>query len=89
MLSRRSEAREQYTRAARLYPNAQSPLFALSQLADSSGDLEGALFNMQRVFALSRTDSMGDPWWVYDLSHVRDADALVAEMREIFGRLPR
>ena len=89
-LSRRSEAREQYERAARLYPDAQSPLFALSQLADGGGDVEDALLGIQRVFALPRTNSMkDDPWWVYDLSYVRDADALVAEMHEVFGRLPR
>jgi tetratricopeptide (TPR) repeat protein len=89
-LSLQSEAREQYERAAMLYPTAQSPLFALSQLANNGGDIEGALLAMQRVFALPRSNSRkDDPWWTYDLSHVRDADALVAEMHEMFGKLPR
>lgn len=87
-LSRRSEARDQYERAAMLYPTAQSPLLALSQLARSGNDLEGALLSLKRAFALPRKDPWkDDPWWVYDLAHVRDADALVAEMHRMFGGL--
>ena len=90
MLSRQSEARDQYERAAMLYPAAQSPLLALSRLARGSDDIEGAFIAIQRVFALPRKDSWkDDPWWTYDLSHVRDADALVAAMHETFRRLPR
>lgn len=89
-LSRPSEARDQYERAAMLYPTAQSPLLALSQLARSSNDLKGALLALQRVFALPGKDSWkDDPWWIYDLAHVRDADALVAEMHKVFGGLSR
>jgi len=90
MLSRQSEARDQYELAAMLYPAAQSPLLALSQLARSSDNVEGAFLALQRVFALARTDSWeDDPWWIYDLSHVRDAAALVSEMQETFALLPR
>lgn len=90
MLSLPGKAREQYERAAMFYPTAQSPLFALSQLADSSGDVEGAFLEIQRIFALPRTDPWkDDPLWIYDLSHVRDSDALVAEMHKMFGSLPR
>jgi tetratricopeptide (TPR) repeat protein len=90
MISLQSEAREQYERAAALYPTAQSPLLALSQLARSGDDVEGAISALQSVFGLPHTDFWkDDPWWIYDLSHVRDADALIAEMREIFGRLPQ
>jgi hypothetical protein len=90
MIFRRSEAREQYERAAMLYPTAQSPLFALSELANNSGDVEGAFLAMQRVFKLPHTDSWrDDPWWTYDVSPVRDADALVSELYRMFGGLPR
>ncbi len=90
VLSRRSEAREQYERAALLYPTAQSPLFALSQLANSSGNVEGAWLAIQRVFELPRMDSWkDDPWWTYDVSPVRDADALVAEFYRMFGEPSR
>jgi len=90
ILSRRSEARDQYERAATLYPTAQSPLLALSQLARNGDDVEDAYLALRRVFALPHTDFWkDDPWWIYDLSHVRDADALVAEMYKLFGRLER
>ena len=90
MLSRRNESREQYERAAMLYPAAQSPLLALSQLSHSGGDGKGALLALQRVYELPRADLWkDDPWWAYDLSHVRDADQLVAEMRKAFGGLPQ
>ena len=90
MLSRPEEAREQYERAAGLYPTAQSPLFGLSQLARSRDDVENALVVLQRVFALPRTDSWrDDPLWTYNRSAVRDADALVEEMHKMFGGLPR
>ncbi len=87
---RPAEAREQYERAAALFPAAQSPLLALSQLARNDGDTQNALLFIQRVFALPRHDAWeDDPWWVYDLAHVRDADALVAEMQKTFGGLSR
>jgi tetratricopeptide (TPR) repeat protein len=87
-LSQPGEARDQYEHAAVLYPTAQSPLFALSQLAHSTGDPEGALAALQRVFALQPGKRPnGDPWWNYDLSHVREADALVSGMYKAFGEL--
>ncbi len=90
MLSHPNEARDQYERAAMLYPLAQSPLLALSQLARSSDDIEGASLALQRVFDLPDRDGWEeDPWWGYDLSHVRDADYLIAGMRKSFGALPR
>ncbi len=90
MLSRRSEAREQYECAATLYPAAQSPLLALSQLAHSSDDVNGALLALQHVWELPRADLWkDDPWWTYDLSHVRDAEKLVATMHNAFGGLPQ
>ena len=90
VLSRHTEAREQYELAATLYPTAQSPLLALSMLAGSDDDLEGAIFDVQLVFELPlgniRED---DPWWIYDLSHIRDAEKRVEEMQKRFGELPR
>ncbi|MBN2241454.1 MAG: tetratricopeptide repeat protein [Acidobacteria bacterium] len=90
-LSRPDEARQQYESAARLFPTAQSPLLALSLLARRGGnDPEGAIAAVRRVFELPlgniRED---DPMWIYDLSHVRDADTLMREMLDRFGGLPR
>jgi tetratricopeptide (TPR) repeat protein len=88
ILSRKNEARDQYEFAAKLYPTAQSPLFALSRLSGRSDDAKGALDAVQRAFALPVKDLWNDdPWWVYDLAHVRNADALIVEIRKIFGRV--
>jgi tetratricopeptide (TPR) repeat protein len=85
-LDRRGEAREQFERAAALYPNAQSPLFALSRLAHRNGDLKNAFLPLQQAFKSAAKElSISDPWWMYDLSHVRDVSMLVAEMQKAFG----
>jgi len=90
MISRPDDARDQYERAAMLYPFAQSPLLALSQLARSQDDTEDALRILQRVFSLPIEDpGVKDPLWIYDLSHVRDTSALIDEMHRMFGGLPR
>ncbi len=90
MLGRETEAKAHYEKAAKLFPAAQSPLLALSQLARAVGDSQSALMNIQKVFELpaghSQTD---DPWWYYDLASVRNADTLLSGMREAFGGLPR
>jgi tetratricopeptide (TPR) repeat protein len=85
-LGRKKEARECFERAAKLYPSAQSPLFAESQLAKSSGNSQGSMQGIQQVFAL-KTDyaQRTDPWWEYDITHGRDTAALVTEMRKRFG----
>jgi len=89
-LSRLNEARDQYERAATLYPGAQSAHLALSQLAHSSGDAKAAFLAVQNVFALHIRDPWNDdPWWAYDVSHVRDAAGLMVEMRRGLGGVPR
>ncbi len=90
VLARPKEARVQYERAAGLFPTAQSPLLALSQLAGISGDSKAALLAVEQVFALPVKDFWNDdPLWRYDLAHVRDAAALIEEMHTAFGGLPR
>lgn len=90
MLRRNAEACEQFERAARLFPAAQSPLLALSHLARSSGDSESALRAIQEVFSLPAANSqLSDPWWDYDRSHVRNSAALVDEVRKSFGGVER
>jgi tetratricopeptide (TPR) repeat protein len=84
-ISRKEEAREQYEKAAKLYPAAQSPLFALSRLSGRNGDSKGALEAVQQAFGLTAVDSHSDdPWWTYDLSHVHNSDRLAEEIRKIF-----
>lgn len=86
MLGHYEAAREQFSRAAWFYPTAQSPLLALSRLARSDGDAEGARDAMERALTLQVSQ---DPWWTYDVAHVRNADALMTEMLRAFGGLPR
>jgi tetratricopeptide (TPR) repeat protein len=89
-LAQADAARKQFERAAQLYPAAQSPLFALSFLARSRGDSTGALNTVERALTLKVNDPLGeDPWWTYNVAHVRNADALMADMRKAFGGLPR
>lgn len=80
-LNREEPARREFERAAALYPAAQSPLFGLSHLARSGGDLSGAAAAVQRVFELTAGGWLPqDPWWFYDVSHVRDLSALMSAM---------
>jgi tetratricopeptide (TPR) repeat protein len=90
ILPSKDKARDQYENAAKLYPTAQSPLLALSRLSGGSGDAKGALDAVQRVFALAVKDFRNDdPWWAYDLAHVRNADALMAEIHKTLGVFPQ
>lgn len=86
MLGHLDVAREQFEHAALLYPGAQSPLLALSYLAHRQGDAPGALAALERAVTLRVNQ---DPWWGYNVAHVRNADALMDEMRKAFGGLPR
>ncbi len=89
-LSLFDEARQLYEQAAALYPAAQSPLLARSHLARSNDDIEGAIAAMRRLFELPLGNAReDDPWWIYDLAHVRDAEKHVEEMQKRFGELPR
>jgi tetratricopeptide (TPR) repeat protein len=74
-------ARQAYSNAAALYPNAQSPHLAMSALARRHGDRATALREMQIVFELQQADSPpDDPWWTYYKSQARNADDLLEEL---------
>jgi hypothetical protein len=79
-------AKQQYQRAAQLYPAAQLPWLALSQLARRRGDLREAIAALERGLTLLETN---DPWWEYLIAHVRNADSLLTEIRAEIGKLPR
>jgi tetratricopeptide (TPR) repeat protein len=60
------EARTHYERAALLYPRAQSPRLALSQLSRRAGDRAGAQRHLQALAALPQDERQReDPWWHY------------------------
>jgi tetratricopeptide (TPR) repeat protein len=66
-LGQTARTRNAFEQAARLKPNAQSPLLALSHLAYSRGDTNEATAMLERVAALPERDG-GDPWWGYSSS---------------------
>ena len=66
-LGQTAVARNAFEQAARLKPNAQSPLLALSHLAYGQGDTSEAAALFARVAALPALDG-DDPWWVYNAS---------------------
>jgi tetratricopeptide (TPR) repeat protein len=79
-LGDRERARASYERAAAAFPLAQSPLLARSELARHAGDVPGALQALQRLLSLPE-GQRADPWWIYDVSSSRNADALMTQAR--------
>ncbi len=89
-LRRTAEARKQFEQAAALYPAAQSPLLALSELAHSDGDIRNAAIEIERAFAVAANGRRrNDPRWKYDLVPEDQAAALLLKMRKAFGELSR
>lgn len=59
-------AREAFERASALYPNAQSPRLALSQIARRAGNRTAAQRELQALARLPDDDRRReDPWWSY------------------------
>jgi hypothetical protein len=78
-------SRVAFERASTLYPTAQSPLLALSELARRRGDRAGALGALRQVFALPAIESDRiDPWWKYQVAQARNADQLLDDLRRPF-----
>jgi hypothetical protein len=76
------EARQAYTRAAELYPLAQSPRLAMSTLAVSHGDRAAALSTIQSVLTRDEPQLSDDPWWSYYASQTRDLEGIVTALYE-------
>jgi tetratricopeptide (TPR) repeat protein len=68
-LGNRTAARESYEKASKLYPRAQSPRLALSQLDWQSGDRAAALRALESMSNLPPHELEGDPWWTYYAVH--------------------
>ncbi len=84
-LGRKAEAVRHYENAAALFPNAQSPRLALSQLARQSGDPNAARYVVEILAAPQAESDRDDPWLSYYLPHREDAARLMREMRERVG----
>src|SRR6185295_6755977 len=81
-LSRLDVARASLESAADLYPQAQSPRLALSQLARRQGDRAAALLAIQRLLALGPAPyGRGDPWWQYHDGPLGDVTQQLAGAR--------
>jgi tetratricopeptide (TPR) repeat protein len=90
-------ARLSFTQAAALFPQAQAPNFALSELASRQGDRAAALAALRRGPPKATGDAErpgagpadrqmdADPWWTYDVSYARNAPDLVARLRNWFA----
>jgi tetratricopeptide (TPR) repeat protein len=81
--NQREEARAAYTEAAALFPRAQSPRLALSELAARYGDRDIVAEAMTSVVARPDEETeQDDPWWSYARSSGRDSEAMMEEARE-------
>lgn len=75
------EARTAFERAARLFPQAQSPGFALAYLAASLGDAPAAAAATKATLALGMNANDGDdPWWRYFFPAAADVHQHVDEL---------
>ena len=75
-------ARAAYEAAAALYPEAQSPRLALSQLALRTGAREGAAELFAVLTVPSREDA--DPWWSYHYERVPASRVWMSRMWHAF-----
>jgi hypothetical protein len=81
-LGRASAARAAFERAAELYPRAQSPYLALSQLARRRGERTDARRFIGEVWSRSNEDRLrDDPWPTYLTGIVTEPDVLLADVR--------
>jgi tetratricopeptide (TPR) repeat protein len=78
------EARTAFGHARDLFPRAQSPYLALSQLAWQRADRDGALDAFRALAALtSQLEARDDPWGTYFWSTERTMTRLTDELRRL------
>jgi predicted Zn-dependent protease len=82
MLNHLDEARRAYAAASDVYPDAQSPYLALSELARRRGDRPASIVQVQRLFDLH--DDRNDPWWSYRTVQGEHAGDLLGQLRRPF-----
>jgi tetratricopeptide (TPR) repeat protein len=85
---RPDEAAEAFERAAHLFPTAQAPLLALSELAFSRGDRPAAAAALDRLAALPAR-GRDDPWFTYDVEYGRSWRATMARLYTQLNRATR
>jgi tetratricopeptide (TPR) repeat protein len=81
-LGERGRARDAYERAAALFPRAQSPKLALSQIANRAGDRRAALDSIRWVLGPPVDEfDRADPWWSYHVEQGRSAEEQLVNLR--------
>jgi tetratricopeptide (TPR) repeat protein len=81
-------AKTAYERAAFLYPDAQSPLFGLSEVARHQGRRDEALRQIEKVYALEPGSRDDEPWWTYTYAQGRHADEWLEQVQKPFRLTP-
>lgn len=79
-LGKTDEARQSYTRALEVRPDAQTASVALAALEFRRGDRAAADQRVQQL--LSRAPQSNDPWWEYGPGDYRLGPDLIRAMRE-------
>ena len=83
-LDNASEAAAAFQRALLLFPNAQSPYLALSQLAWQAADRTAAQAALRALAGLPvALEDREDPWWTYEVSAVLDREDLFKKLLAI------
>ena len=86
--NRPSEARAAYEAAATLFPEAQAPRVAISQIDLRAGDRDAAM-KMFELLAAERLHE-ADPWWQYDAVRTPESErAWLRRMRDAFLEVAR
>jgi tetratricopeptide (TPR) repeat protein len=84
-LGRFTSAREAFTRAATLYPNAPAPRHGLSELAMAQGDPAASLAHLDRASTAAEA-AVDEPWWWIDRVHDPSAETLIGDLRRLAPR---
>ncbi len=81
----RAAARQRYQAALEAWPEAQSPVLALSRLEASAGDWPAAQARLA-AFAPRPDGRPEDPWWAYGFGQAWRIDAGLATLRRLVVR---
>lgn len=71
------DANAAFARAHNLFPTAQSPMLALSQLQRRMDHYDSAKTSIATLWTSPTGTDDDDPWWLYSVSHTAGADARV------------
>ncbi|MDQ3170598.1 MAG: tetratricopeptide repeat protein, partial [Acidobacteriota bacterium] len=85
---RPSDARAAYEAASALFPDAQAPRLAISQIDLRAGDRDAAMKVFE--FLSSERPHDADPWWQYDAVRTPEMEReWLLRVRNAFARMPR